>query len=126
MAEIKVMKDSTFLPVRTLVNPVHIIRSLYSKRELILQFTGREVAGKYKGSYIGVLWSFITPLIMLCIYTFVFSFIFKARWGLEGKASILKKIYFPHWIIVSLPSTRPTNRTWQHDDGSIVKGDIRL
>lgn len=88
MAEIKVVKDGSSFPVKILVNPVHIIRSLSSKRELILQFTSREVSGKYKGSYLGILWAFITPLIMLCIYTFVFSFIFKARWGLgstEGR-----------------------------------------
>ncbi len=79
------VKDSA---VKTLVNPVYIIRSLFSNRELIFQFTTREVSGKYKGSYLGILWSFITPLIMLSIYTFVFSFVFKVRWGLgssEGR-----------------------------------------
>lgn len=81
------VKDST---VKTLVNPVHITRSLFSNRELILQFISREVSGKYKGSYLGILWSFITPLIMLCIYTFVFSFIFKVRWGLESSESKLQ------------------------------------
>ncbi len=81
------VKDST---VKALVNPVHITRSLFSNRELIFQFTSREVSGKYKGSYLGILWSFITPLIMLCIYTFVFSFIFKVRWGLETSESKLQ------------------------------------
>lgn len=78
-------KDSS---VKALINPVNIIRFLFSNRELIFQFTNREVSGKYKGSYLGILWSFITPLIMLSIYTFVFSFVFKVRWGLgpsEGR-----------------------------------------
>jgi len=39
MAEIKVVKEGSSFPVKTLVNPVHIIGSLCSKRELILQFT---------------------------------------------------------------------------------------
>lgn len=48
---------------------------------LIKQFTKRDIAARYKGSYLGLLWSFITPILMLIIYTFVFSVIFKARWG---------------------------------------------
>jgi len=39
MAEIKVVKDGSSFPVKTLVNPMHIIRSLSSNRDLILQFT---------------------------------------------------------------------------------------
>ncbi|MGV6858706.1 MAG: ABC transporter permease [bacterium] len=41
----------------------------------------REVASRYKGSVFGLLWSFINPLILLAVYTFVFSFVFKTRWG---------------------------------------------
>ncbi len=43
--------------------------------------TRREIAGRYRGSLIGGAWSFIYPLLMLAIYTFVFSVIFKSRWG---------------------------------------------
>ena len=48
---------------------------------LILQMTKREVIGRYRGSIGGLLWSFFNPLLMLVIYTFVFSVVFKARWG---------------------------------------------
>ena len=41
----------------------------------------REVIGRYRGSFLGLLWSFINPVLMLTVYTFVFSFVFKARWG---------------------------------------------
>ncbi|MFA6498758.1 MAG: ABC transporter permease [Desulfurivibrionaceae bacterium] len=41
----------------------------------------REVAGRYRGSVLGILWSFFNPVFMLAIYTFVFSVVFKARWG---------------------------------------------
>lgn len=41
----------------------------------------REVVGRYRGSVMGILWSFFNPLLMLLVYTFVFSVIFKARWS---------------------------------------------
>lgn len=40
----------------------------------------REVAGRYRGSILGILWSFFNPVLMLAVYTFVFSVVFKARW----------------------------------------------
>lgn len=47
----------------------------------------RDVIGRYKGSVIGVMWSFINPIFLLVIYTFVFSVVFKARWGGDESAS---------------------------------------
>lgn len=58
-----------------------------SNANLIYQLTKREVVGRYKGSALGLLWSFITPLIMLAVYTFVFGMVFKARWGVDGGQS---------------------------------------
>lgn len=52
--------------------------------ELTKQLTLRSIAEKYKGSFLGVAWSIITPLMMLAVYTFFFSVVFKARWGGEG------------------------------------------
>jgi lipopolysaccharide transport system permease protein len=43
--------------------------------------TQREVVGRYRGSALGLGWAFITPLLMLAVYTLVFSQVFKARWG---------------------------------------------
>jgi lipopolysaccharide transport system permease protein len=54
---------------------------LWSQRELWWRLTEREVLGRYRGSLLGVTWSFLNPLAMLAVYTFVFSSIFKARWG---------------------------------------------
>lgn len=64
-------------------NPYTIVRNLWRHRELIKQFTKREVVGRYRGSYLGIMWSFITPLLMLAVYTFVFSVIFNSRWGTD-------------------------------------------
>jgi len=43
--------------------------------------TRREVTGRYRGSILGLAWSFFNPLLMLAVFTFVFGAIFKARWG---------------------------------------------
>lgn len=48
---------------------------------LIYQLTKREVIGRYKGSMLGILWSFVNPLLMLSVYTLFFSVILKVRWG---------------------------------------------
>ena len=56
-------------------------RALWHHRELWWRLTEREVLGRYRGSALGIGWSFITPLAMLAVYTFVFSQVFKARWG---------------------------------------------
>jgi len=46
----------------------------------------REVLGRYRGSVLGIVWSFLHPIFLLAVYTFVFSVVFKARWS-EGSDS---------------------------------------
>lgn len=67
--------------------PTEMLASFWRNRRLILVLTKREVLGRYRGSLLGLLWSFFNPLFMLVVYTFVFSQIFKARWsaGSESK-----------------------------------------
>lgn len=62
--------------------PVELVKSLVRNRSLIFQLAQREVLGRYRGSLIGVAWSLLQPLLMLAVYTFVFTEIFQARWGL--------------------------------------------
>jgi lipopolysaccharide transport system permease protein len=85
------------IPIRTdlgiaktirLLNPIALTRNLWFQRELILQLSKREIMGRYRGTYLGVLWSFLTPLLMLTVFTFVFGVIFKARWGLEEEGRL--------------------------------------
>ena len=61
-----------------------LAKSLLHNRQLISQMTKREVVGRYKGSALGLAWSFFNPIFMLVVYTFVFSEIFKSRWGGVG------------------------------------------
>ena len=70
-----------------MVNIVQLLRILGKNRELVQQFVKREVITKYKGSYLGIMWSIITPLIMLSIYTYVFGFIFKSKWDFAVSSS---------------------------------------
>jgi len=68
-------------------SPVALLHSIWHHRHLIQQMTWREIIGRYKGSMFGLAWSFFNPLIMLAVYTFVFSTVFKARWGIETTES---------------------------------------
>lgn len=63
------------------ISPKEMVASFWRNRDLILALTKREVIGRYRGSFMGILWSFFNPLFMLAVYTFVFSVVFKARWG---------------------------------------------
>jgi lipopolysaccharide transport system permease protein len=53
----------------------------WRNRNLIRASIKREIFGRYRGSFLGILWSFFNPLFMLAIYTLVFSEILKARWS---------------------------------------------
>lgn len=78
--------------------------SLWRNRQLVWQLTRREVIGRYRGSLMGLAWSFFTPLLMLVVYTFVFSVVFKARWGanVEESRTDFAIILFTGMIVFSL------------------------
>ncbi len=59
---------------------------LWRHRELIRVLLVREVASRYRGSFLGLIWSFVIPLTLLGVYTFVFSVVFQARWGLGSES----------------------------------------
>lgn len=67
--------------------PSALFASFWRNRQLILQMTKRDVLGRYKGSVMGLAWSFFNPVLMLVVYTFFFSVVFKARWGGAGDNS---------------------------------------
>lgn len=66
---------------------VALARSLWGHRDLIMQMTRREIVGRYRGSIMGLAWSLFNPILMLVVYTFVFSVVFKARWGMGAEES---------------------------------------
>jgi lipopolysaccharide transport system permease protein len=69
------------LSLLQLANPIRALRSFYNCRDLIRQIVVRNIQMRYKGSILGLVWVVATPLLMIVIYTFVFSVVFKARWG---------------------------------------------
>jgi lipopolysaccharide transport system permease protein len=66
--------------------PVEMVASLWRNRGLIHASAKREVLGRYRGSALGLVWSFFNPLFMLMVYTFVFSQVFKARWSVGSES----------------------------------------
>ena len=63
-----------------------LFASFWRNRRLILQMSQREVVGRYRGSVMGLAWSFFNPVLLLSVYTFVFSTVFKSRWGVGGES----------------------------------------
>jgi len=67
------------VPLRRYLNPVAAVAHLWSCRHLIGQFALRDVLGRYRGSRLGFVWSFFTPLLMLTVYTFIFGIVLEVR-----------------------------------------------
>ena len=49
--------------------------------DLAVSLTKREIATRYVGSFVGAIWSFVNPLLLLAVYTLIFGLVFKAKWG---------------------------------------------
>lgn len=69
------------------LSPRALWQSLVGNRQLIVRLARRDLAARYRGSFGGMLWTVVTPIIMLLVYTFVFSVVFKARWGVDEEQS---------------------------------------
>lgn len=104
---------------------IKILENLFQYRELLKTTVKKEIRGKYKGSFMGILWSFLNPLLQVLVYSIVFPFIMKNRepnyitflvcgilpwnWftsivsmGTQTfivNAGIIKKVYFPREIL---------------------------
>lgn len=84
------------------LSPWHMLHSAFQNRQLILQLTKREISSRYRGSIMGVAWSFINPLLLLTIYTFVFSSVFKARWVSGAVSTAETKVDFAMALFTGL------------------------
>lgn len=56
-----------------------LARSLFKYRSLLATLTSRELKARYRGSVLGYVWSLVNPVLLLVVYTFVFSKIFSPR-----------------------------------------------
>ena len=66
------------------LSPRALLGGLWRHRGLVATLARREVIGRYRGSVMGILWSLFHPMLMLAVYTFVFSVVFRARWDSGG------------------------------------------
>ena len=101
------------------------IKEIYAYREMIFSMVRRDLRGRYKGSVLGFLWTFINPLLQLAVYTMVFSMIMRSDiekyylhlfvalipWiffascltsgavSVLGEKNLVTKIYFPREVL---------------------------
>ena len=104
---------------------VQMFKNLYAYRELLKSNTKKEIIGKYKGAWLGILWSLLNPILMLLVYSFIFPYILKVQvenytmylcvallpWNfftstitlgtyvMITNGHIIKKVYFPREIL---------------------------
>ena len=115
---------------------ITVFKNLYDYRELLKTSIKKETRSKYKNSFLGVLWSFLNPLLQILVYTIIFSLILKNKqehyaiflcsglvpWTFFSIAinksaftfiengNIIKKVYFPREIIpISVVSAEAIN-----------------
>lgn len=81
---------------------VSSILLLYKNRSLIISLSRRDILQRYQGSFLGMFWSILTPIIMLAIYTFIFSVVFKAKWGIGGDKYQFSMLLFSGLILFNL------------------------
>ncbi len=104
---------------------MNVLKELYQYREMIFSLIRKDLRGKYKGSFLGFLWTFVNPLLQLAVYTVVFSIFFKTNidkfyiflfvglvpWlffntslvggstSVVSQENLIKKIYFPRMVL---------------------------
>lgn len=115
---------------------INVFKNLYKYRELLKTNVKKEIRGKYKNSFLGVLWSFLNPLLQIIVYALVFQVILKnpkenyaiflccglVPWTFFSSAitrsaftmiengNIIKKVYFPREILpISIVTSEAVN-----------------
>ncbi|HDS0925186.1 TPA: ABC transporter permease [Stenotrophomonas maltophilia] len=84
-------------------SPLALFRTLRTHRDLVKGLVVREVVGRYRGSVMGLLWSFFNPILLLAVYTFVFSYVFKARWsGGDGSKTEFALVLFAGLMVFNM------------------------
>ena len=104
---------------------MNIFKKIYNYRELLKTNVKKEIRGRYKNSFLGILWSFLNPLLQLLVYSVIFgallaggdetypiyicvalipwtyftTVISQAAFTVIGNADIIKKVYFPREIL---------------------------
>lgn len=94
-----------------------LFKNLYQYRELLKTNVQKEIRGKYKGSFLGILWSFVNPLLMVLVYSLVFSFVIRME---DERSYVLFLIVaIIPWNFFTSCLTNGTNCIWIN--GGIIK-----
>lgn len=98
---------------------IRTIRTVVSHRYLTLQLAARNIQMQYRGSYLGVVWTLLSPLLMLGIYSFVFGYVFsssfKGETPLEHALGIFVGLALHNFfaeVIVLTPTLIQSNATF--------------
>lgn len=89
------------------------INDLYAYRQMIYSLVKRDLRGRYKGSVLGFLWTFLNPLFQLVVYTIVFSIILKS--GIKDYYLFLFVGLVP-WIFFGTCLTGGSSCIWAQQD----------
>jgi len=81
-------------------NPLAFLVSGWTHRRLIGRLAWRKIESRYRGSVLGLLWTLLHPMLMLAVYTFVFSVIFRAKWSAESSSQVEFAIFLFSGLIV--------------------------
>lgn len=92
---------------------MNILKEIYAYREMIFSLVRRDLKGRYKGSALGFLWTFINPLLQLGVYTMVFSVIMRN--GIEDYYLFLFVALIP-WIFFSTSLSGGSSCIWAQQD----------
>lgn len=65
-----------------------MIGSLFNNWNLIFALIKRDISSRYQSSFLGIIWSFLNPIFLLAVYTFIFSVVFKAKWTGGGDSKV--------------------------------------
>ncbi len=88
-----------------------MLASLWRHRSLVFELTKREFSGRYRGSFGGIVWSFVQPLFLLTVYTIAFGVILKSRWGFSGGTAEYALMLFAGLIVFNAFSECLTKST---------------
>jgi lipopolysaccharide transport system permease protein len=94
--------SSHLLRTRRAIGPFAVLGSLLAHRGIVAKMSKREIIDRYRGSMLGLLWSFFNPVAMLAIYTFVFNVVLKTTWPAAGGTAQYALNLFAGLIVFSL------------------------
>ena len=77
-------------------------RRVWARRDVFWELTKRDIAGRYSGSFLGLLWSFFNPLLMLAVYTLAFRYLLGMRWPNLASGADFSLMIFCGMIVHSL------------------------